>query len=65
MSTIVSVRIETWGNKFIVVGEFGKMSEVPRREFDTYVEALKELVKAVLREEIRYEKHGIGRGSSW
>lgn len=64
MSTIVSLRIETWGDKFVVVGEFKGYSEVPRREFETYKEALKELSRVAQREELRHE-HGIGRGSSW
>lgn len=64
MSTIVSLRIETWGSKFVVVGEFKGYSEIPRREFDTYSEALKELSKVAQREELRHER-GIDRGSNW
>lgn len=59
MSTIVSLRIETWGDKFVVVGEFQHYSEIPRREFKSYSEALKELAKVAAREELRYE---INRG---
>lgn len=55
MSTIVSLRIETWGDKFIVVGEFESHTAIPRREYETYSEALKELAKVAAREEIRYE----------
>lgn len=55
--TIVSLRIETWGDKFVVVGEFKKHTEIPRREFDTYGEALKELSKIAQREELRYESN--------
>lgn len=55
MSTIASLRIETWGEKFIVVGEFKGMTEIPRREFNTYQEALRELARAAAREELRYE----------
>lgn len=61
MSTIVSVRIESWGGKFIVVGEFGKTVEIPRHECDTYGEALYELAKIARREVVRYES-GIDRG---
>lgn len=57
--TIVSLRIETWGNKFVVVGEFKGYTEIPRREYETYREALRELSRAAQREEVRYE-HGIG-----
>lgn len=57
MSTLVSLRIETWGKKFVVVGEFNKYSEVPRKEFDSYQEALKELAKVAQREELRYAAH--------
>lgn len=64
MSTIVSLRIETWGNKFVVVGEFKGYTEIPRREFESYKEALRELAKVAQREELRYES-GIGRSSSW
>lgn len=60
MSTIVSLRIETWDKKFIVVGEFSGYTEIPRREFESYREALRELAKVAQREELRYES-GIGR----
>lgn len=55
MSTIASVRIETWGGKFVVVGEFKHFTTIPRREFDTYGEALRELSKVLMREVYRYE----------
>ncbi len=55
MSTIVSLRIDTWGNKFIVVGEFEGHSAISRKEFDVYKDALRELWKIVQREEMRYE----------
>lgn len=61
MSTIASIRIETWGDKFIVVGEFQGYSELHRREFLTYGEALRELAKAAAREEMRYERNNHGR----
>jgi hypothetical protein len=64
MSTIVSLRIETWDDKFVVVGEFKGYSEIPRREFDSYTEALKELAKVAQREELRHEA-GIDRRSNW
>lgn len=57
---VANVRIETWGDRFIVVGEFNGLTEIPRREFKTYAEALSELAKAVQREEIRYAT-SIGR----
>lgn len=60
MSTIVSLRIEEWGNKFIVVGEFRGYTEISRREFESYGEALRELAKVAQREELRYES-GLGR----
>lgn len=63
MSTIVSLRIETWGQKYIVVGEFEGHSSVSRRKFDTYKEALHELWKVAQREELRYESNN-GRGFS-
>lgn len=63
MSTIASIRIETWGEKFVVVGEFKGYSEIPRREFETYSEALRELAKAAQREELRYELNN-RRGSN-
>lgn len=53
--TIVSLRIETWDGKFVVVGEFKNYSEIPRREFESYGEALRELAKVAQREELRYE----------
>lgn len=59
--TIVSLRIETWDTKFVVVGEFQGYSEIPRREFESYGEALRELAKVAQREELRYESN-IGRG---
>lgn len=62
MSTIVSLRIEEWGGKYVVVGEFRNHSAIPRRDFDTYGEALKELAKMAMREEVRYES-GFDRGS--
>lgn len=55
MSTIASVRIETWGGKFLVVGEFGRMTQIPRHEYDTYGEALREMSKVLMREVLRYE----------
>lgn len=61
MSTIVSLRIETWGEKFVVVGEFTGYTVIPRREFDSYSEALRELSKVAQREELRYESNN-GRG---
>lgn len=59
--TIVSLRIEEWGKKFVVVGEFRGYTEIPRQEFETYREALRELAKVAQREELRYESN-IGRG---
>lgn len=64
MSTIVSLRIETWGDKFIVVGEFKGYTEIPRREFPTYREALAELAKVAAREELRHETRR-GNGFDW
>lgn len=64
MSAITSLRIETWGEKFVVVGEFQKYTTVPRQEFDTYYDALKELARIAKREEIRYETYG-HRGFNW
>jgi hypothetical protein len=58
--TIVSLRIEEWDKKFVVVGEFRGYTEIPRREFTSYGEALRELAKVAQREELRYEA-GIGR----
>ena len=58
MSTLVSLRIESWGNKFVVVGEFMGYSEIPRRELNTYPEALKELSKLAHREIVRWERQG-------
>lgn len=58
--TIVCLRIEEWGNKFVVVGEFARYTEIPRREFNTYGEALRELSKVAQREELRYA-NGIHR----
>lgn len=55
MSTAAIVRIETWGGKFVVIGEFGEMIAVPRREFDTYGEALKEMSRILMREVQKYE----------
>lgn len=55
MTTIASLRIETWGNKFVIVGEFENFMAIPRREFDTYREALQEFSRAAQREEKRYE----------
>ena len=61
MSTVASLHIETWGGKFIVVGQFRGLTEIPRREYDTYGEALKELSRAAQREEVRYANN-ISRG---
>lgn len=61
MSTIVSLRIETWGDKFVVMGEFNRYTSVPRREYETYSEALKELARVAQREELRHE-HNLSRG---
>lgn len=61
---IASLYIETWGDKFLVVGHFRELTEIPRREFDTYGEALKELSRAAQREEVRYANNpnsGTGR----
>lgn len=55
MTTMASIRIESWGSKFVVVGEFIGLTEIPRREFENYSEALREMAKIVQREEIRYE----------
>ena len=60
MSTIASIRIESWDGKFIVVGEFARFMEIPPREFETYGEALSELAKVAAREELRYA-NGIRR----
>lgn len=54
MSTVASVRIESWGAKFVIVGEFSDMTVIPRQEFENYSDALHELAKVVQREEIRY-----------
>lgn len=56
---LASVRMYAWGEKFVVVGEFGTFSEL-RQEFKTYQEALHEFSKMARREELRYEA-GIGR----
>lgn len=53
--TIVSLRIESWGGKFVVVGEFQNYTQIPRQEFGTYGEALRELAHVARREELRYE----------
>lgn len=55
MSTVASVRIDQWGNNFVVVGEFQNMTAVIPREFRTYQEALAEMVKIAAREQLRYE----------
>jgi hypothetical protein len=55
MSTIANIRIETWGDKFVVTGEFERFSEIPIEKFDSYGEALKALAQVVKREEMRYE----------
>lgn len=64
MSTIADLRIETWGDKYLVVAQFKGMLELPRQEFTHYKDALRELAKIAQREEIRYESH-IGHGSDW
>lgn len=61
MSTIFSLRIETWGDRFVVVGEFDRHTLIPRREFETFSEALRELSKVAQREELRYA-NDINRG---
>lgn len=61
MSTIASLCIETWGGKFIVVGQFRGLTEIPRREYDSYGEALKELSKVAQREELRHANN-LSRG---
>ena len=53
--TITSVRIEKWGNQFVVVGEFRSHSIVARHIFDSYLEAVRMMTKLVKREEVRYE----------
>lgn len=55
MSDVTSLRISTWEGKFVVVGEFDQHSVIPRREFDTKLEAMKELSKIIQREVLRYE----------
>lgn len=55
MSTIASLRIEEWGGKYVVQGEFQGHSAISRQVFDTYKEALNELSRMARREEIRYE----------
>lgn len=62
--TVTSLRIEEWGGKFVVVGEFRQHIEIARREFDTYREALKELAKIVAREDMRYES-GLRGYTNW
>lgn len=54
MSTLASVHIETWDGKFVVLGQFDGLIEIPRLTFATYGEALKEMAKIVQREELRY-----------
>lgn len=61
MSTVASIKIESWGGKFVVVGEFGHMTAIPRHEYDTYGEALREMSKILMREVMRYEA-GPSRG---
>lgn len=53
MSTIASIRVDTWGSKFVVVGEFGSFSEL-RREFASYGDAIEEMMRMAKREELRY-----------
>lgn len=55
MSTIASVHIDEYGGKFIVVGQFGKMSMVSSPAFDNLRDALREMAKIIQREELRYE----------
>lgn len=50
---VTTLKIEQWGNKFIVMGEFESHTEIHRREFDSYIEALEELSKMVCREVLR------------
>lgn len=64
MSTLASIRIDTWGKKFVVVGEFGNMTQIPRQEFDNYSDALAEFAKIAQREVLRYDA-GIDRRSHW
>ena len=52
--TISSFRIETWGDKFIVVCELRRYTYI-RLPFDTYAEAIQEVAKIAAREKIRYE----------
>jgi hypothetical protein len=61
MATIARFYVETWGDKFIVVGEFLKHTLVSRIEFSTYGEAMNEISKLARREAIRDEADS-GRG---
>jgi hypothetical protein len=61
MQTVIWVRVETDGKKFIVTGQFDRAIEVPRQEFETYGDALKALSKVAMREDYRYE-HRDNRG---
>lgn len=64
MSTVASIHIETWGGKFVIVGEFAKTTVIPRIEYNTYGEALKEMAKIIQREVLRHES-GVDRSSHW
>lgn len=61
MSTVTSLRIETWGDKFVVVGEFSRLTSVTPHQFNNYGDALRELSKILMREVLRYEA-GLSRG---
>ncbi len=64
MSTLASVQIESWDGKFVVVGQFDNLIEVPRQTFATYKEALHEMGHIIQREEIRYAS-SVDRHPHW
>ena len=59
--TVTSLRIEEWGGRYIVVGEFESHTEIHRKEFTTYLDALREMSKILGREVMRRE-HNFNSG---
>lgn len=53
MPTVASVRVEKWGEEFVVVGEFLSHSTVTRQTFSSYEKALEEAARVIRREVLR------------
>ena len=55
--TKATLRVEAWGDRFVVIGEFEGHSEISPIRFSNYGDALRELARIIGREVIRHESY--------